>query len=44
MRVDTEIVFDAKDCRFHFFVVGYIAEGEEIIYDYGAFTIRSVWA
>ena len=44
MGGDTETLFDAKDCRLHFFVVGYIAEGEEIIYYYGAFRIRSVWA
>ena len=41
MRVATETVFDTKDCRFQFFVAGYIAAGEEIIYNYGAFAISS---
>ena len=44
MRVAAETRCDAKECRFHFFVGGDIAAGEEIIYNYGAFTIISGWA
>ena len=35
---------DAKVCRFRFFEDGDIAEGEEIIYNYGAFVVCSGWA
>ena len=44
MRVDAETVFDAKEFRFHFFAPGYIALGEDIIYNYGSFVISSGWA
>ena len=43
MRVDAGMDCDTKECRFHFFVSGDTAEGEEIIYNYGAFVISSGW-
>ena len=43
MRVAVETVCNAKDCRFHFFVAGDIAMGEDVIYNYGDFAISSVW-
>ena len=42
-RVTTDTGCDAKECRLHFFVAGEIEEGEEIICNYGAFAISSVW-
>ena len=43
IRVAAETGCDAKECRFHFFTAGYIAAGEENIYDYGDFAISSGW-
>ena len=41
MGGDTETLFDAKDCRLHFFASGDVTVGEEIIHNYGACAIRS---
>ena len=43
MRVAVETICDAKECRFHLFVAGDIAAGEEIIYNYRAFAVSSSW-
>ena len=42
-RVVVETGCDAKECRFHFFAAEDIAAGEEIICNYGAFVISSIW-
>ena len=42
-RVAADTEYDTKECRFHFFAAGDIAEGEEIIYNNGVFETISVW-
>ena len=43
VRLAAETVCDTKECRFQFFAAGYIAAGEDIIYNYGDFAISFGW-